>query len=382
DFEFDVPKYLAGSDLDNGLGHVYVQASVLDQAQHTEGANLSVAVSAKPIVIRAIPESGQFRSGVENILYVLTSTPDGSPIETDLTIAVRNTQQPIKAHTDRYGLAEVRYTPGDPRLSLSIQANAANGSGAVQNFQFTGDPNAASILLRPDKPIYRVGETMQLTILTTEPNGPLYLDITREGQTVSTRSAVIQAGRADIAVDLTPDLDGTLELHAYKIFKDGRISRDTRLVLVDAAADLNIALKTDRAVYRPGERAGLDIAVSGQNGSGAQSAIGLAIVDESVFALAEQDPGFAKLYFMLEQELLQPKYELHGFSLAGTLTKPADDAATRAAQIETARASLAQAAPQQVNFSLSANTHKEIVQPRVAQMQFAYFGKLNDALYT
>ncbi|HEY4720484.1 MAG TPA: MG2 domain-containing protein, partial [Anaerolineae bacterium] len=89
DFEFDVPKYLAGSDLDNGLGHVYVQASVLDQAQHTESANLSVAVSAKPIVIRAIPESGQFRSGVENILYVLTSTPDGSPIETDLTIAVR-----------------------------------------------------------------------------------------------------------------------------------------------------------------------------------------------------------------------------------------------------------------------------------------------------
>ena len=34
---------------------------------------------------------------------------------------------------------------------------------------------------------------------------------------------------------------------------------------------------------------------------------------KSVFALAEQDPGFAKLYFLLEQELLTPKYDLHGF---------------------------------------------------------------------
>jgi hypothetical protein len=40
-----------------------------------------------------------------------------------------------------------------------------------------------------------------------------------------------------------------------------------------------------------------------------QTALGLAIVDESVFALQRQDPGFAKLYFMLEAELLEPFYQ-------------------------------------------------------------------------
>ena len=35
----------------------------------------------------------------------------------------------------------------------------------------------------------------------------------------------------------------------------------------------------------------------------------------SVFALAEQDPGFAKLYFLLQQELLEPKYQVKGFTL-------------------------------------------------------------------
>jgi hypothetical protein len=41
----------------------------------------------------------------------------------------------------------------------------------------------------------------------------------------------------------------------------------------------------------------------------------LAIVDESVFALQRQDPGFAKLYFLLEQELLEPFYQVKGFEM-------------------------------------------------------------------
>ena len=70
--------------------------------------------------------------------------------------------------------------------------------------------------------------------------------------------------------------------------------------------------------------------------------LGLAVVDELVFALAEQDPGFAKLYFLLEQELLRPKYELHGFGCPiCSGGSSASDPALRAAQEDAARASLA-----------------------------------------
>ena len=43
-----------------------------------------------------------------------------------------------------------------------------------------------------------------------------------------------------------------------------------------------------------------------------QAALGLAIVDESVFALSELKPGLEKIYFTLEKELMEPKYEIHG----------------------------------------------------------------------
>jgi len=46
-----------------------------------------------------------------------------------------------------------------------------------------------------------------------------------------------------------------------------------------------------------------------------QAALGLQIVDEAVFALAEKRPGFAKVFFYLEQEVLKPRYEIHSIGM-------------------------------------------------------------------
>jgi hypothetical protein len=55
-------------------------------------------------------------------------------------------------------------------------------------------------------------------------------------------------------------------------------------------------------------------------------------VDESVFALQRQDPGFAKLYFLLEQELLEPFYQVKvGVQRAAPLLPPPDEEHVRQA---------------------------------------------------
>ncbi len=372
-FEFDLPGYIAGSDLESGLGRFYLQVDVTDQAGHTETANLSFPVSQNQLIVEAVPESGTFRPGVENILYILTSAPDGAPVETSLSLNFPQNGQTLAAQTDRYGLAEVRLTPDELASYFVVNASAANGAFAERQFFFESQQFEETVLLRPDRPIYRVGDSMTLTILTTQRNGTAYLDLVREGQTVSTRALEVKDGRAEAVVDLTPDLYGTLELHAYKILSSGDIARDTRLVVVDAASALNLSLTPDRDTYRPGDLAGLDIQVNGANGTGSQSAIGLAVVDESVFALAEQDPGFAKLYFMLEQELLEPKYELHGVGVDELIShETPGDSELRLAQEGAAQATLADAALRTSAFSLHADSHFAAVE-RAGVQQRAFF---------
>lgn len=380
-FEFTLPDYIVGSDLDSGLGTFYLQASVTDQTKHTENKGTTLPVAENALIIEAIPEGGQFRPDVENLLYVLASYPDGTPAAVQLQTTFTNNGQSYTAETGPYGLATVSVTPNEPWQEVQINATDAQGNSATRTFYFEGDYQEESVLLRPDKPAYRVGDTMNLSIFTSAQSGSVYLDIIREGQTVSTRAVDITDGHTQMAVDLTPDLYGTLELHAYKILRNGSIVRDTRLVLVDEANDLSMNFATDKDEYRPGETAVLHLTTTGTDGRGAQSAVGLAVVDEAVFALAEQDPGFAKLYFMLEQELLQPKYELHGFSVPDLiLEQPTDDPILRQAQEGAAQASLAEAAPQNVAFSLNANSRDDNM-ARAYTRQETYFTNISRVFF-
>lgn len=389
EFSFDLPTYFAGSDLEGGLARFYLQASVTDLANHTENANLSLPISTSPLIIEALPEGGRFRPGIENILYILTSYPDGTPAVAQLAVAVRESGQIREIQTGPYGLAEVRFTPQSAYQEITIQARDPNGHQAERHFAFENQEyRQQSILLRPEKPVYRVGEAMRLQILTSQPQGTVYLDLVRENQTVSTRAVEIQGGQAEVTVDLTPDLFGTLALHAYKILPSGEMVRDTRLVVVDQADTLQIAIQPDPngLTLRPGETSTLEFLVSGADGTGVPAALGIAIVDEAVFALAEQDPGFARLYFLLEQELLQPKYDLHGFSLPDLVSGlPESNQELANAVGLTAQASLDAAAAADFPsagalFKLAVNSRQDN-QLRIQKTQQSFFRSLSSGIY-
>lgn len=377
-FEFDLPDYIVGTEFEGGTGRFYLQASVTDPAQHTEQSSLSLPVSQSRLIIEAIPESGQIRPGVENIMYILTSYPDGTPAQTTIQAGIEGTTTALE--TGSYGLATYHFTPSSARLEMNVAARDVAGNTTEQIFYYEGSWEEETVLLRPDRAVYRVGDTMLLDVLTSSPSGMVYLDIVREGQTVSTRAVEVISGHAEVAVDLTSDLYGTLEMHAYKILSSGRITRDTRLVVVDAPTDLLLTITPDKGEYRPGEEGTLDFLVAGQDGLGAKAVLGLTIVDESVFALAEQDPGFAKLYFMLEAELLQPKYDIHGFSVPDLVGLPVEEPALQTALEGAAQASLADAASFVGGFGLKLNSHEEKIQQAYNQQQ-TFFGGLAKGIY-
>lgn len=378
EFEFFLPDYILGSDLEGGTGRFYLEASVTDLAKHTESSSFSMPVSQSTLIVDVIPESGMIRPGVENILYILTSYPDGTPAETSLTLTISG--QSVSLKTGPFGLAEYALTPESSWLEMQIVARDEQGNVTESYVYLEGEWSEETVLLRPDKAAYQVGETMFLEILTTSPSGDAYLDIVREGQTVSTRTVEIEDGRSVVAVDLSPDLYGTLELHAYKILSWGGITRDTRLVIVDSPSDLELTITPDLETHRPGDIANINFQVSGTDGVGAQSAFGIAIVDESVFALAEQDPGFAKLYFLLEAELLQPKYDIHGFSIPDLVGPIQIEPDLQQAVEGAAQASMADAAAFINPFTLSLNSRELKVQ-QARERQTAFFNIVAQSLF-
>ncbi len=367
-FEFKLPEYLVGGGLEQGTGTFILEAAVTDGAEHTERTQVAIPVARDRILVELVPESGEFVIGVENLVYIMTTTPDGAPVACSLFIQVEGQNYSLKS--DAHGLAVWKYTPSSYWQSVMVVAQDAQGHTAQSQMDFQTQ-SYSPVLLRPDKAIYQVGETMTLTVFSTQGTGSFYLDIVRDGQTVSTRVLEAQNGKAEVAVDLTPDLYGTLALHAYVIPVGGEIQRDTRLVIVDAPQSLGVKIQPDRTVYAPGDKAGVDFIITGADGKSVPATLGLSAVDEAVYALQEQDPGFLKVYFLLEKELLTPKYDLHGFSLTESVIYPEQEAALRADQQIAAQAALAGGllVP---GFSLSVNTRSEAL-AQIYEDQQRYF---------
>ena len=132
----------------------------------------------------------------------------------------------------------------------------------------------------------------------------LNYDVVKDGQTILTRDLDIKNGRAELSLISTPDMAGALDLNAYQFGRDARPIGDHRLVFVQPADELKVEAMTDAAVYKPGNDARIRFRVTNSHGEGVQAALGLQVVDEAVFALAEKQPGFAKVFFYLEQEAL------------------------------------------------------------------------------
>ncbi|HLV78988.1 MAG TPA: alpha-2-macroglobulin family protein, partial [Chthonomonadaceae bacterium] len=321
-FEYTLPASLVGQPLEQGKAVVEFHGAIKDTAEHTQDVHTTVPVVQEPVSLVLVPESPTLVSRVPNRVYISAATPDGAPLK-QTALEVRTDLNTAPAHlvTDDLGLATFTFTPGSQPVNVSVRATDAAGHVCTAARTLQAGPQPEGILLRADKTLARVGERLNLTVLCSAPGGTVYLDVLRDRQTILTRAEPLRNGEARLSLPVTDDMTGTLEMHAYKILPNEDIIRDTRRVVVSPAGDLSIRVRADEAQYRPGGDAVLRFLVEDAGRHPVAAALGLAMVDESVFALSELQPGLEKVVFTLEKELMEPKYEIHGLEPAGLLLK-------------------------------------------------------------
>lgn len=314
-FAFKLPNYFAGRPLNQGAARVLVEATVKDSSSHSETRGEPITVSESPLIVTAVPEGGTLIPGLENQIFILTSYADGQPAVADVSVRSDGTAEQ-SVTTDAGGVAIIRLKPDSKGKPLQIEAQDKAGNRIATAVPLPIRPEQDQILLRTQHAIYHAGDRIGVRVLSTKARGTAYVDVLREGQTMLTRDLDIENGQAELTIPVTPDMAGTLDLNAYEFSSDATQVSDHRLVFVQPADELKIKTVTSASVYKPGEDARVSFRVTNNRGEGVQAALGVQVVDEAVFALAEKQPGFAKVFFYLEQEALKPRYEIHSVSMS------------------------------------------------------------------
>ena len=348
-FEVPIPQVLHGQPMMQGAAAVQLVAEVTDTAGQMYQAARSVPVWKDQLRLLALPEAGQLVPGIDNSVYVVVSRPDGTPAaNAKVTVSQNNGAQVI--HTDATGVATWRGVPrGTPRWTIT--ATTADGSTVRQEVTLPTRANAtAQVLLRPADPAPRVGQTVAFDVLVSGAVPHVFMDIVRGGQTLVTLSAPVRAGRARLTTTLPPDSAGTVLAHAYALGHDMEVYADTRPLVIRPASDLSIEMRPDRDTYRPGEEATVELSVTDREGHPVLAALGLWVVDEAVFALSELRPGMEKVFFLLEQELMAPTVEVHGFH-PNELVHEGGDGSPREAELHRQQAARVLAAAAMTRFA-------------------------------
>ena len=198
-------------------------------------------------------------------------------------------------------------------MSWTIRAEDEQGRTGRRQVEFRCGTRDGDYLVRTDKAVYDGGEAVRVLALAGGVE-PVFLDLVKDGQTVLAETVEIAQGRGERTIDLPPELFGTVVLHAYRYVTEGLPVQESRVIHIRPARALSIKMTTDRPEYRPGERASLTFAMTDEHGKPAPGAISLAAVDEAVFGVLDRRPGLERTFFTLEQELLEPVYEIEDWS--------------------------------------------------------------------
>jgi hypothetical protein len=313
-FDIRLPDYFAGRPLSRGAARVLIEATVKDSAGHAETRGEPITVSDSPILLAAIPEAGTLVPHLENQVFILASHPDGSPARSNITVRTGGSADQVTS-TDDGGVAIAYVRPDAGKQTLEIEATDRDGNHVSNKVELDARDGDEQILLRTEHAVYHAGEVIHLNVYSTKAHGAVYVDIVKDGQTVLTRDLDVENGRAELSVPATSEMSGTLDLSAYLFGRNARPIGDHRLIFVQPADELKIESVADSSSYKPGSDSRIQFRVTNSHGQGVHAALGLQVVDEAVFALAEKRPGFAKVFFYLEQEVMKPRFEIHSIGM-------------------------------------------------------------------
>jgi hypothetical protein len=359
-FNLPLPQMLVGLPLDQGKARVLLRIAVTDTAGQEESVDRPVTVAQSGLLATLIPEGASPVPGLEQTVFVLTADPSGAPRSASGTVTVRHGAGQVESlavRTDSRGFAEIKVTPSAASGTVSFSGTLSDDRGYNARISFSwgggSQSSVGSLLLRPDRSLYQVGETARFLVLARGIEDRVYLDVVRGGQTVVAQTLVLDAGRASFDLELDETLCGTLQVHAYYLGLDSQMVRDTRAIFVKSSGGLAVDLEPDRQEYRPRDTARVAIRVRDQEGRGVPAALGVHVVDEAVFARSENQPGLEGTFFGIEGEVMKPKIEVEGWSFAEAISGEPN-----AAREQTARVLFAAAGPG-AGYAISHDTWTE-----------------------
>jgi len=301
------------------------EANLTDAAGRRAKGTLTRNASRGNMLFGAIAEAGELVQGVNNRVFLIARTPDGTPAKTSLMVKRDGSTQTVQ--TDEFGVGV--YELNQPKLPAEILHLTASGDGATalpislatrKETPVPGVPGMyGKLLLRTSRAVVRSGDTIEATLFAAERvSGRVILSLRQDGRTLALGGVDLTNGTGDVKLKIPTGASGVLSLEAL-LERPGNGETvewmDRRMLNVAGSSNVRVAATAKHATYRPGDLATLEFNVTDAGGKGIPAAVSIVAVDEALLALTGEHPGLAQAMQSAGKNVLRAPNAMLDFSV-------------------------------------------------------------------
>ena len=321
DFQLPAPGYVAGVPGAKGMGNVSLEVTLREKATgYEEKTTRLITVAPAPVVLSVIPESVTFKPSLPLSLLVIAETPDKKPADANVTLEVAytssagkdnvRTSQETRQVSVRGGKALLKLTPPAEALSLSLYARARDAYTSLA-MQAGYSPTGSFIHVEQvSEGALRVGDTARFKVSSTKEARNFYYEVLARGRVVFSE---VSRG-PDIELTLTPQMAPESRLLVYQVLPTSEVAADYLPFSVSGEYPQKVQSAFSKEEVRPGDPVDISVQTEGP------ARVGLAVVDRSVFILAENRLNLQQVFAELERLYQKPQVELHEATPLGKIT--------------------------------------------------------------
>lgn len=267
----------------SAAGQYEILSEVTDSSNNRESGSTSIFYTDKNLKVQLMAESSAVLPGVPNEIFIFVSKPDGTPVKTYLKVLG---DVNLEISTDENGMASF-FTQPIMSDRLKLQVNAMEYD-ETYSFEFPVDDNWTDAIIRPDKPVYQQNEAIALSIIRHR-DAPVWIYAVKNGWIIT----ALKADSDQAEMILPEGTYGMIDL-IYGFEDPTKISMlnalsSSRTVFVRPDKSLNLKITKEDRIYKPGEEITLSFEATDEKGNTVDSAILLAIADEALLSLADND---------------------------------------------------------------------------------------------
>lgn len=299
----------------------------------TEQRRFSLRLTKDSIHIYVIHPTYEQVAGFPSAIYVSTDYADGSPASCDVEIRMvpdadaNPSASPVpqllrRVRTNRYGVAKVSglVLPSDADAAdwQQLDLVARDGKGKTgHHVETMPESDGYGLAVETHKTLFKPDEPIDVSLTTNAPDGTFVVDAIKDSKVIASQRVRVHGGRG--ALEFLPNaaFQNEIQIVAYAIglaTKGGSLEEmlsASRSVFFPHDDELNVDVKLGKTSYQPGEKATVDLHVTGSV-QRQKSAVGVAIVDEAVEERVKTDSEFGRNYGYIDPWAMDEERESFG----------------------------------------------------------------------